>query len=117
MLGTTVGVQGGQDGLLPPREAVWRLTQSASGLSTFEALDGGLFLTMNGKGAKPPWMLFVVPPPSAGQEKGAKIPTSKAHISVVFLSFWLIFGRMIISRDGLEACMLGLERARAELPR
>ena len=39
----------------------------------------------------------------AGQEKGAKIPTSKAHISVVFHSFWLTFGRVIISRNGLEA--------------
>ena len=38
-----------------------------------------------------------------GQRKGAKIPTSKAHISVVFHSFWLIFGRVIISRNGLEA--------------
>ena len=39
----------------------------------------------------------------AGQEKGARFPTSKAHISVVFHSFWLIFGRAIISRNGLEA--------------
>ena len=41
--------------------------------------------------------------PFAGQEKGAKFPTSKAPISVVFHSFWLIFGRVIISRNGLEA--------------
>ena len=40
---------------------------------------------------------------SAGQEKGAKFPTSKAHISVAFHSFRLIFGRGIISRNGLEA--------------
>ena len=39
----------------------------------------------------------------AGQENGAKIPTSKAPISVVFHSFRLIFGRVIISRNGLEA--------------
>ena len=38
-----------------------------------------------------------------GQHKGAKIPTSKAHISVGIHSFWLIFGRVIISRHGLEA--------------
>ena len=42
-------------------------------------------------------------PHGAGREKGAKIPTSKAHISVVFHSFRLIFGRAIISRNGLEA--------------
>ena len=39
----------------------------------------------------------------SGQEKGAKFPTSRAPISVVFHSFWLIFGRVIISRNGLEA--------------
>ena len=49
-----------------------------------------------------------------GQEKGAKFPTSKAHISASFHSFWLIFGRAIISRNGLEAWMLFPERARAE---
>ena len=52
-----------------------------------------------------------------GQEKGAKFPTSKAHISVVFHSFWLIFGRVIISRNDLERECLSLERARAERPR
>ena len=52
-----------------------------------------------------------------GQEKGAKFPTSKAHISVVFHSFWLIFGRVIISRNGLDRERLSLERARAERPR
>jgi len=50
----------------------------------------------------------------AGQEKRAKFPTSKAPISAVFHSFRLIFGRAIISRNGLEAWMLFLERARAE---
>ena len=40
---------------------------------------------------------------SSGQQKGAKFPTSKAHISAVFHSFWLILGRAIISRNGLEA--------------
>ena len=50
----------------------------------------------------------------AGQEKRAKFPTSKAPISVGFHSFWLIFGRAIISRNGLEAWMLLPERARAE---
>ena len=52
-----------------------------------------------------------------GQEKGAKIPTSKAHIPVVFHSFWLIFRRVIISRNGLERERLSSERARAERPR
>jgi len=51
--------------------------------------------------------------PAPGQEKGAKFPTSKALISVVFHSFWLIFGRAIIPRSALEAWMLFLERARA----
>ena len=50
----------------------------------------------------------------AGQQKRAKFPTSKAPISAVFHSFRLIFGRAIISRNGLEAWMLFLERARAE---
>jgi len=50
----------------------------------------------------------------AEQEKGAKFPTSKAPISAVFHSFRLIFGRAIISRNGLEAWMLFPERARAE---
>ena len=53
-------------------------------------------------------------PPLAGQEKRAKFPTSKAPISAVFHSFWLIFGRAIISRNGLAAWMLFPERARAE---
>ena len=44
--------------------------------------------------------------PLSGQQKRAKFPTSKAHISAVFHSFWLIFGRAIISRNGLEAWML-----------
>ncbi|KAH8081709.1 hypothetical protein JL720_8832 [Aureococcus anophagefferens] len=38
-----------------------------------------------------------------GQQKRAKFPTSKAHISAGFHSFRLIFGRAIISRNGLEA--------------
>ena len=41
-----------------------------------------------------------------GQDKRAKFPTSKAHISAVFHSFRLIFGRAIISRNGVEAWML-----------
>ena len=49
-----------------------------------------------------------------GQQKRAKFPTSKAHISAVFHSFRLTFGRAIISRNGLEAWMLFPERARAE---
>ena len=40
-----------------------------------------------------------------GQHKRAKFPTSKAHISAVFHSFRLIFGRAIISRNGLDAWM------------
>jgi len=53
-------------------------------------------------------------PPFAGQQKRAKFPTSKAPISAVFHSFRLIFGRAIISRNGLEAWMCFPERARAE---
>merc|ERR1711903_328323 len=49
-----------------------------------------------------------------GQHKRARFPTSKAHISAIFHSFRLIFGRAIISRDGLAAWMLFPERARAE---
>ena len=51
----------------------------------------------------------------SGQDKRAKFQTSKPHISAVFHSFWLIFGRAIISRNGLEAWMFFFpERARAE---
>ena len=50
----------------------------------------------------------------SGQQKRAKFPTSKAPISAIFHSFRLIFGRAIISRNGLEAWMLFPERARAE---
>ena len=50
----------------------------------------------------------------AGQDKRAKFPTSKPHISAVFHSFRLIFGRAIISPNTLEAWMLFPERARAE---
>ena len=50
----------------------------------------------------------------SGPRKGATFPTSKAHISAVFHSFGLIFGRAVISRNGLEAWMLFSERARAE---
>ena len=49
-----------------------------------------------------------------GQDKRAKFPTSKAPSSAGFHSFRLIFGRAIISRNGLEAWMLFPERARAE---
>ena len=52
-----------------------------------------------------------------GQEKRAKFPTSKARISAVFHSFRLIFGRTIISRNGLDAWMLFPERAPAERSR
>ncbi|KAH8085011.1 hypothetical protein JL720_7726 [Aureococcus anophagefferens] len=41
--------------------------------------------------------------PAPGQDKRAKFPTSKAPFSAVFHSFRLIFGRAIISRNGLEA--------------
>jgi len=40
-----------------------------------------------------------------GQHKRAKFPTSKAPISAISHSFWLIFGRAIISWNGLEAWM------------
>merc|ERR1711903_121939 len=49
-----------------------------------------------------------------GQQKRAKFPTSKAPISAGFHSFRLVFGRAIISRNGLDAWMLFPERARAE---
>ena len=63
-------------------------------------------------GAKKTLVVYVAS--GTGQDKRAKFPTSKPHISAVFHSFWLIFGRAIISRNGLEAWMLFLERARAE---
>ena len=44
-------------------------------------------------------------PLDSGQEKRAKFPTSKAPISAIFHSIRLIFGRAIISRNGLEAWM------------
>ena len=40
---------------------------------------------------------------ASGQHKRATFPTSKAPSSAVFDSLRLIFGRAIISRDGLEA--------------
>jgi len=49
-----------------------------------------------------------------GREKSAKFPTLEAPSSVAFHSFRLMFGRAIISRNGLEAWMLFSERARAE---
>ena len=52
-----------------------------------------------------------------GQEKRAKFPTSKAPLLVVFHSIRLIFGRAIISRNGFEAWVLFLERARVERSR
>ena len=48
-----------------------------------------------------------------GAGKGRDV-TSKAPSSVVFHSCWLIFGRAIIARNGPDAWMLSLERARAE---
>ena len=65
----------------------------------------------------PHWTSGAVAWLDAGQEKRAKFPTSKAPISAVFHSFRLIFGRAIISWNGLEAWMLFPERARAEHPR
>ena len=53
-------------------------------------------------------------PPDSGRDKRAKFPTSKAPFSAVFHSFRLIFGRAIISRNGLDAWMFFPERARAE---
>ena len=50
----------------------------------------------------------------AGAAKRATRATSKAPLSAGFRSFRLIFGRAIISRNGLEAWMLFPERARAE---
>ena len=51
----------------------------------------------------------------SGQQKRAKFPTSKAHISADSQSFRLIFGQAIISRNGLEAWMLSGTRARGTL--
>ena len=52
-----------------------------------------------------------------GRKRVRRWPTSKAPISVVFHSFWLIFGRVVVSRNGLEALMFFLECARAKHPR
>ena len=52
-----------------------------------------------------------------GRKRVRHWPTSKAPISVGFHSFWLILGRVIISRNGLDRERLSLERARAERPR
>ena len=49
-----------------------------------------------------------------GQHKGAKFSTFKAHISVSFYSFRLIFGRVIISPQVLVGCMLFLTRSIAK---
>ncbi|KAH8044499.1 hypothetical protein JL721_12829 [Aureococcus anophagefferens] len=49
----------------------------------------------------------------AGRHKKANFPTSKAPIAAMFHSFRLIFGRAIVSRNGLDAWMLFPERARA----
>ena len=76
--------------------------------ATFEADARALLGASRGLAAR---ILDLIEP---GQDKRAKFPTSKAHISAVFHSFWLIFGRAIISRNGLEAWMLFPERARAE---
>ena len=52
---------------------------------------------------------------SPGQEKRAKFPTSKAHISAVFHSFWLIFGRGDhLSERSRSVDVFFSERARAE---
>ncbi|KAH8063966.1 ATPase [Aureococcus anophagefferens] len=40
-----------------------------------------------------------------GSKKRAKFPTSKAPFSAVFHSFWLIFGRAIVSRNGALAAL------------
>ena len=50
----------------------------------------------------------------AGQDKRAKFQTSKPPISAVFHSFWLIFGRAIISRSALEAWVFFPGRTRAK---
>ena len=67
-------------------------------------------------GSLPPYALFLYFLNYEGNNAPprAKFPTSKAHISVVFHSFRLIFGRAIISRNGLEAWMLFPEHARAK---
>ena len=68
-------------------------------------------MTTRGAAARPPSAAAAAAAPepryrgvsATGQHKRAKFPTSKAPISAVFHSFWLIFGRAIISRNGLEA--------------
>ena len=52
-----------------------------------------------------------------GRKRVRRWPTSKAHISVAYHSFRLIFRRVTISSNGLEAQMVFLECARAEHPR
>ena len=52
--------------------------------------------------------------PYSGQHERATFPTSKAPSSAVFHSFRLMFGRAIISRNGLDAWTLISEQSRAE---
>ena len=49
-----------------------------------------------------------------GRTRERNSPTSKAPFSAVSHSFRLIFGRAIISRNGLEAWVLFPERTRAK---
>jgi hypothetical protein len=89
---------------MPPPNVTGRLHL---GHAMFVALQDILARFHRARGRPTLWL-------PAGQDKRAKFPTSKPHISAVFHSFRLIFGRAIISRNGLEAWMLFPERARAE---
>ena len=56
-------------------------------------------------------------PRAPGPQKGAKVSTFKAHISVEFHSFELIFGQVIISLQVLEWWMGSLTHLAAKLSR
>ena len=108
--GVTLAVRSG--------EALLLRGPTGCGKSSLLRVVAGLWTSATGDVDVPPEDATVfVPQRSSGQEKRANIPTSKAHhISVVSHSFRLIFGRAIISRNGLEAWVLSPERARAKQP-
>ena len=87
----------------PAQAALRRLGDGAAALEPGDALYGDSVVFRWPELSRPRRALGFGPGPGAGQQKRAKFPTSKPHISAVFHSFWLIFGRAIISRNGLEA--------------
>ena len=89
-------------------------TAKSQSLSLIGVFTGKQKLDLDGDGDADVWDRCFGVWSAAGQQKSATFPTSKAPISAVFHSFWLTFGRAIISRNGLEAWMLFPERSRAE---